>query len=108
MTARCSRPILEGGRVSRLSVADPEQEGGEPVASKEETTVAPEDNKVAIHTMMRDTHRDEFFGTPPTGKQVSYPGVHIVRIADGKIAEHWGSNDDLGLMRQLGAIPAPS
>jgi predicted ester cyclase len=32
-------------------------------------------------------------------------GVHVLRIADGKIAEHWGSNDDLGLMRQLGVVP---
>ena len=30
-----------------------------------------------------------------------------MRVADGRIIEHWGSNDDLGLMRQLGAIPTP-
>ena len=35
-------------------------------------------------------------------------GMHILRIAAGKIAEHWGNNDDLGLLRQLGAIPEPS
>jgi predicted ester cyclase len=35
-------------------------------------------------------------------------GVHVMRIADGRIVEHWGSNDDLGLMRQLGAIPDPA
>ena len=34
-------------------------------------------------------------------------GIHVLRIADGKIVEHWGSNDDLGLMRQLGMILAP-
>jgi hypothetical protein len=34
--------------------------------------------------------------------------MHILRIAGGRIAEHWGTNDDLGLMRQLGAIPEPS
>jgi predicted ester cyclase len=34
--------------------------------------------------------------------------VHILRIAEGRIAEHWGSNDDLGLLRQLGAIPDPN
>jgi predicted ester cyclase len=32
-------------------------------------------------------------------------GIHILRVANGKVAEHWGMNDDLGLMRQLGVIP---
>src|ERR1043165_5544067 len=30
-----------------------------------------------------------------------FEGTHILCVADGKVAEHWGSNDDLGLMRQL-------
>jgi predicted ester cyclase len=38
---------------------------------------------------------------------VTLTGVHILRIADGRIAEHWGTNDDLGLMRQLGVIRSP-
>ena len=66
-----------------------------------------EGDKVVARTTMRGTQRGEFFGIPPTGKTVEGAGVHVMRIADGKIAEHWGSNDDLGLMRQLGAIPAP-
>lgn len=55
----------------------------------------------------RGTHTGEFFGIPPTGKSVTFSGMHLMRIADGKIAEHWGNNDDLGLMRQLGVVPAP-
>lgn len=39
---------------------------------------------------------------------VRVSGVHVLRIADGRIAEHWGNNDDLGLMRQLGALPEPN
>src|SRR4029450_3325189 len=54
------------------------------------------------------TPRGSLSGTPPTGKHVSVDGVHIVRIADGKVIEHWGNNDDLGLMRQLGVIPEPA
>ena len=67
-----------------------------------------EGDKVVARTTMRGTHRGEFFGIPPTGKTVEMTGVHVLRIADGKIIEHWGSNDDLGLLRQLGAIPDPA
>jgi steroid delta-isomerase-like uncharacterized protein len=66
-----------------------------------------EGDKVVARTTMRGTQRGAFFGIPPTGKTVEMTGVHIMRIADGRIIEHWGSNDDLGLMQQLGAIPAP-
>lgn len=61
-------------------------------------------DKVIARTTMTATHTGDFFGIPPTGKFVSISGVHILRIADGRIAEHWGNNDDLGLMRQIGAI----
>ena len=66
-----------------------------------------EGDKVVARTTMRGTHLGSFFGIPPSGKPVEMTGVHILRIADGRIIEHWGNNDDLGLMRQLGAVPAP-
>lgn len=66
-----------------------------------------EGDKVVARTTMRGTHRGDFFGIPPTGRRVEMPGVHIIRIADDRIIEHWGSNDDLSLMRQIGAIPTP-
>lgn len=66
-----------------------------------------EGDKVVARTTMRGTHLGSFFGVPPSGKTVEMTGVHILRIADGRIIEHWGNNDDLGLMRQLGAVPAP-
>jgi predicted ester cyclase len=65
-----------------------------------------EGDKVALRVMMHGTHRGEFFGIPPTGKRVTVSGIHILRIANGKIAEHWGNNDDLSMMQQLGAAPA--
>jgi steroid delta-isomerase-like uncharacterized protein len=52
------------------------------------------------------THRGEFFGIPPTGRSGEISGINIFRIAGGRIAEHWGNSDDLGLMQQLGIIPA--
>jgi steroid delta-isomerase-like uncharacterized protein len=66
-----------------------------------------EGDKVVARTTMTGTQSGEFFGIPPTGRPVRVAGVHILRIADGRIAEHWGTNDDLGLMRQLGALPVP-
>lgn len=65
-------------------------------------------DKVVARTVMRGTHQGDFFGIPPTHRRVELAGVHILRIANGRIAEHWGSNDDLGLMRQLGFVPAPA
>jgi len=66
-----------------------------------------EGDKVVARTTMRGTQRGEFFGIPPCGKTVEMAGVHIMRIADGKIIEHWGSNDDLSMLLQLGATVAP-
>ncbi len=65
-----------------------------------------EGDKIVVRTTMEATHTGDFFGIPPTGKRVSLDGIHILRIADGRIAEHWGNNDDLGMMRQLGVIPS--
>jgi steroid delta-isomerase-like uncharacterized protein len=64
-----------------------------------------EGDRVVARTTMTGTHQGDFFGIPATGRAVRVCGVHILRIADGRIAEHWGNNDDLGLMRQLGVIP---
>lgn len=69
------------------------------------TNMIAEGDQVMIQLTFEGTQTGEFFGIPATGRRVSSPGVHILRIADGKIIEHQGVNDDLGLMRQLGAIP---
>ena len=52
----------------------------------------------------RFTHEGEFFGVAPTCKQVTTTGMHLFRIADNQMAEHWCNNDDLGTLRQLGVI----
>ena len=49
--------------------------------------------------------RGEFLGRPPTGKTFSVQQIHIYRIADGKIIEHWACRDDLDQGIQLGLIP---
>ncbi len=52
------------------------------------------------------THHGELFGIAPTGKQATISGISIERFAGGKIAEEWISWDTLGLLQQLGAVPA--
>ncbi len=47
----------------------------------------------------------DLMGIPPTGHEVSYDYIHVVRFQDGKVVEHWGVRDDLTLMRQLGVLP---
>jgi predicted ester cyclase len=46
-------------------------------------------------------------GIPPTGNRVNFRGISIYRIEGAQIAESWGVSEDLGLMRQIGAIPEP-
>jgi len=66
-----------------------------------------EGDKVVIRQTWSGTHKGEFMGIPPTGKSVSFGVIDTVRIAGGKIVEHWGQMDSMGMMQQLGAIPAP-
>ena len=66
-----------------------------------------EGDKVATRKTFHGTHQGEFMGIPPTGQQVSTGLIDVVRIVDGKVVEHWSMGDNLGLMQQLGVIPAP-
>lgn len=60
-----------------------------------------EDNRVALRTTTRATHRGEFQGVARTDRRVEFTGLVIYRLEDGKIAESWGEIDFLRLMRQL-------
>jgi len=66
-----------------------------------------EGDKVVSRQTLRGTHQGEFMGIPPTGKQVTWTGILIFRIADGKIVDQWIEQDQLGLMQQLGLVPPP-
>ena len=65
-------------------------------------------DKVVARYTWRGTQRGEFFGVPATGKTVAVTGLSCYRCAGGKIVEEWWLEDLLGLMQQLGAIPAPA
>lgn len=65
-----------------------------------------EGDKVVTRFTLRGTHKGEFQGIPATGKEIAFTAICIFRIAEGKIVEEWQEIDLIGLMRQLGAIPA--
>ncbi len=54
----------------------------------------------------RGTHRGVFQGTPPTGKPVTLTGISVWRFDGTQIVENWHELDTLGLLQQLGALPA--
>jgi steroid delta-isomerase-like uncharacterized protein len=62
-------------------------------------------DRVAERWRGRGTHRGEFQGVPPTGKQVAVPGVVFYRVRDGRISEFRGSFDMLSMLQQLGVAP---
>jgi steroid delta-isomerase-like uncharacterized protein len=67
-----------------------------------------EGDRVVIRWTHRGTHESEFLGVAPTWREVTVTGIDIFRIEGGKLAELWQVTDQLGLMQQLGAIPAPA
>ena len=67
-----------------------------------------EGDKVATRWSARGTHSGEISGIAPTGKDVTVTGMTISRFAGGKVVEEWSTWDTLGMLVQLGVIPAPA
>lgn len=70
----------------------------------EDTVV--EGDKVAWRFKGEGTHKGELQGIPPTGKRVVVTGTLISRIANGQFVEDWNALDLLGMLQQLGVVPA--
>jgi len=64
-----------------------------------------ENDKVVARAMTRGTHKGAIFGIEPTGRQIAMPGLTMVRIENGKLAESWVKNDVAALMGQLQGQP---
>jgi predicted ester cyclase len=62
---------------------------------------------VAISLTVRATHQGMFQLIPPTGNPVTVYGFEVVRIENGKMAEHWGGTDTFNILQQIGAVILP-
>jgi steroid delta-isomerase-like uncharacterized protein len=62
-----------------------------------------DDDNIAVAYTFTGTHKGTFMGVPATGRKIKARGVQIARFQDGKIAERWGSSDELGILEQIGA-----
>lgn len=69
--------------------------------------VIAEGDRVVQRATARGTMKGDFLGMPATGKSATWGEIHIVRVKDGKIVEHWASVDQLGMLQQLGLAPVP-
>jgi len=64
-----------------------------------------EDDRVATWVTGHGTNNGPFLGNAPSGKPATWSSFGIFRVKDGKIVEHWGIPDLIGLLQQIGAIP---
>ncbi len=74
----------------------------------DEGVLLAEGDLVAAQWNASGTHRGELFGVPATGKTLTWQGMDIYRLEDGKIVEHWAGDDVLSMLQQVGAFPPPS
>lgn len=65
-----------------------------------------EGEKVLVRLTIRATHTGPFGDLAATGKRIEVPVLDLFQIRDGVLIEHWALLDNLGMMKQLGALPA--
>ena len=75
-----------------------------PDAHIEPAHLAADDEHVTVAYTLTGTHQGDFQGIAPTGRSIEISGVQLARFEDGKIVERWGSSDELGILKQLGAL----
>jgi steroid delta-isomerase-like uncharacterized protein len=67
--------------------------------------VIAEGDKVVVRARVSGRHVGAFGGIEPTGREFSVQHIHIYRLVEGQIVEHWATRDDVAAMRQLGVLP---
>jgi hypothetical protein len=68
--------------------------------------VRPTDTGVAVRFTLRGTHTAAFMGIPPTHRSIVVSAMVLMTVVDGKVTQLHGIFDQLGLLRQIGALPA--
>ena len=63
-------------------------------------------DKVVRRVTFSGTHQGTFLGIAPTGRPIEVEATVILRIEGGRIAEEWVTENLLGLLQQLGAVPS--
>lgn len=61
-----------------------------------------DDDCIALAYTVTGTHKGDFLGIRATGRKIKGRGVQVARFEDGKMAERWGSSDQLGILQQVG------
>jgi steroid delta-isomerase-like uncharacterized protein len=69
--------------------------------------IVSEEDRVVTRGYFSGTHKGAFMNVPPTGRTVKVQYIDMWRFEEGKAVENWVQMDMLGLMQQIGAIPAP-
>jgi predicted ester cyclase len=69
--------------------------------------IVADEEKIAYRGTLTGTHRGFLGPIPPTGRSMRIDEMHIMRVANGQLVEHWGVFDQLGLLQSLGVIPMP-
>ena len=65
-------------------------------------------DKVVLRWRASGTNTGSLFGIPPTGRKATITGLSVMRVQSDRVVEDWVQEDALGMMQQLGLLPAPS
>lgn len=99
-------PGIPAGRAGVKAIASELRKGFPDINYRVDLQIA-EGDFVAAYVTVSGTHKGEVFGMPATEKHAEWAESHIVKMVNGKITEHWGVADQLGMLRQLGLAPVP-
>ena len=61
------------------------------------------DDRAAVRVRVRGLHVGPHAGIEPSGRTVEWDEIHLWRLADGRLVEHWACRDDLAALRRMGA-----
>jgi steroid delta-isomerase-like uncharacterized protein len=96
-------PVEPG--IENLKAAQARVSAGLSDARMDVHDVIAEGDRVAVRLTSHGRHTGDFMGMPASGKDYAISEIHVFRLADGRVAEHWRDADMLGMMRQLGSGP---
>jgi len=97
--------VIQGSREFRHVIAGFRSAFPDSVLRVEEEIA--EGEKVVVRWTFSGTHKGSFLGIPATGERVTWTGITIYRIVDGRVAEEWGEEDFVGFLRQVGLVRQP-